>query len=682
MLNWGNCSENQCRYEVFAGITLNKSPSISHRLLISKPLSITGWVILVLCLVISPSLIAGLVGESPVATNNLPAASNNYVKPVYSQQQFGNYHALIIGINNYAHLPRLRTSINDARVISQILADDYQFNVTYLKDSERNDILRALNQYRDSLTNNDNLLIYYAGHGLLDEAANDGYWLPKEAKADDPLAWISNMTITQSIRAIRAKHVMVIADSCYAGTLTRGIKAENRLSKYLEKLVNSRTRTALVSGGLEPVDDGVGQHSPFAKALIRALKNNIGILEATELYTKVRRQVMLNSDQIPQYNDIRKAGHEGGDFLFVHRNLFAEPEPQMLATTTQLPEKSEFAVFSESDKTKPAIAAINQNYTPESSALIKQKFAKIQWQSTQNGTTIAIRSNPENANVYINGIQHGLTPYTLETRGLETLFIELEKEGYQRWQTTLASRDNQSAALNINLQALIQDTLANGSAGPIMLEIPGEGLDTTYAIGKYEVTFAEYDLFAKATGRTLPDDEGWGRGERPVFNVSWEDAQAYAQWLSQQTGSAYRLPTEAEWEYSARGGSAMNYPWGNTIGQNRANCSGCSDTWVVAQPQLTGSFAANAFGLHDVIGNLQEWTASCNKNLKTHPIQAKPPECESLIVKGGNWQDTPEKITLNAKRQLPAHVSNNKLGFRLVKELDQQLSANSNNHLN
>jgi formylglycine-generating enzyme required for sulfatase activity len=100
-----------------------------------------------------------------------------------------------------------------------------------------------------------------------------------------------------------------------------------------------------------------------------------------------------------------------------------------------------------------------------------------------------------------------------------------------------------------------------------------------FAMEKYEVTFAEYDTFAKATGRPFPDDEGWGRGRRPVINVSWKDAGKYAEWLSEQTGKAYRLPTEAEWEYAARAGSETRFWWGNVMEPGKAICEGCESQW-------------------------------------------------------------------------------------------------------
>ena len=237
--------------------------------------------------------------------------------------RFGGYHALVIGNDDYARLPKLVTARNDARTVAALLERRYGFEVTVLEDATRADILKALRRYRETMSASDNLLIYYAGHGWLDRDADEGYWLPVDADADSDIHWISNATITGYLRSIQAKHVMVVADSCYSGTLTRGIKvAPARTPDYLDRLSAQRARIVLSSGGLEPVvDGGGGGHSAFARHFIDALDANQGILDSTSLYARIRRPVMLAADQAPELADIRKAGHEGGDFLFVR----AEP---------------------------------------------------------------------------------------------------------------------------------------------------------------------------------------------------------------------------------------------------------------------------------------------------------------------------------------------------------------------
>lgn len=193
-----------------------------------------------------------------------------------------------------------------------------------------------------------------------------------------------------------------------------------------------------------------------------------------------------------------------------------------------------------------------------------------------------------------------------------------------------------------------------------------------FAIGKYEVTFVEYDHFAEAAGREKPDDHGWGRGNRPVINVSWHDAVAYTEWLSRQTGQKYRLPTEAEWEYAARGRTGTAYWWGNSsVGRNNANCgSDCGDQWKTTAP--VGSFRANLYGLHDTVGNVWEWT--CSEYDKEYGGAEK--ECtsnandsDSRGIRGGSWSLGPRVVrAANRSWNAPADRSGD-AGFRLARSL-------------
>ena len=231
---------------------------------------------------------------------------------------FGKYHALVIGNNEYNHLPKLKTAVNDAKSMSSMLRNSYGFETKLILNGTRRQILRALDYYRNHLAKNDNFLIYYAGHGYYDKGAVRGYWMPVDATKETSADWISNADITDKLKAIRSKHVIIVADSCYSGTLTRGLKIEDRRSNYFERISKKRSRTVLTSGGFEPVlDSGGGDHSVFAKAMLEALQSNNGIMDGTELFLKIRRPVILDAPQTPQYSDIRFAGHEGGDFLFV-----------------------------------------------------------------------------------------------------------------------------------------------------------------------------------------------------------------------------------------------------------------------------------------------------------------------------------------------------------------------------
>ncbi len=234
---------------------------------------------------------------------------------------FGAYHALVIGINDYKSLPKLKTAVIDARAVAQTLKDDYGYTIHLMENPTRGDIIDKFDEMRETLVEDDNLLIYYAGHGWLDQQTGTGYWLPANARADRRSRWVSNGDLTVAIQGLFAKHVMVVADSCYSGTLTRSVKVPERNKAYLERITEIRTRVGLSSGGLEPVTDaGGGEHSVFAAQFLKALRGNETVMDGTQLFEQVRKGVLLNANQTPAYSDIRLVGHEGGDFLFVRRD--------------------------------------------------------------------------------------------------------------------------------------------------------------------------------------------------------------------------------------------------------------------------------------------------------------------------------------------------------------------------
>jgi hypothetical protein len=238
----------------------------------------------------------------------------------YADVDFGNYHALVIGNNDYKYLKKLNTAVSDATAVAGLLRDSYGYKVRHLENATRSQIFDALDEYRETLTDNDNLLIYYAGHGWLDDTTEQGFWLPINAKPNRRTNWIPNSSITGTLMALEAKHVMVVADSCYSGTLVRSAKIKEKSSDYVAQMAGKRARLVLTSGGVEPVADSDGTgHSPFASVFLDVLKGNKDVIDGTQLFSKMRRPVMLKADQTPEYSDVRKAGHEGGDFLFVRR---------------------------------------------------------------------------------------------------------------------------------------------------------------------------------------------------------------------------------------------------------------------------------------------------------------------------------------------------------------------------
>ena len=195
------------------------------------------------------------------------------------------------------------------------------------------------------------------------------------------------------------------------------------------------------------------------------------------------------------------------------------------------------------------------------------------------------------------------------------------------------------------------------------------------AVGVYPVTFDEWDACVSDGGChrwTQPNDEGWGRGNRPVINVSWHDTRKYTWWLSWKTGKAYRLLSDSEWEYVARAGTVTRYWWGDEIGRNRANCKGCGNPWVGRKTSPVGSFSANAFGLYDVHGNVNEWVEDCwGGYYHGAPTDGNASTLreESRLVCGGSCDDTPLKLRSASRNSTNPDFASRSIGFRVARTL-------------
>jgi formylglycine-generating enzyme required for sulfatase activity len=194
-----------------------------------------------------------------------------------------------------------------------------------------------------------------------------------------------------------------------------------------------------------------------------------------------------------------------------------------------------------------------------------------------------------------------------------------------------------------------------------------------FAIGRHEVTFDEWDKCVDDGGcKYRPDDREWGRGDRPVINVSWLDAKAYVTWLSQKTGKTYRLPTEAEWEYAARAGTNSPYWWGRDIGSRQANCRECN-TGETQRTSTVGSYKPNAFGLYDTAGNAAEWMEDCwNDNYRGAPNNGSAwtsGQCRLRVLRGGAFDSQAKYLRSTSRFRYDTDVRYIANGFRVVREL-------------
>jgi formylglycine-generating enzyme required for sulfatase activity len=195
-----------------------------------------------------------------------------------------------------------------------------------------------------------------------------------------------------------------------------------------------------------------------------------------------------------------------------------------------------------------------------------------------------------------------------------------------------------------------------------------------FAVGRRDVTFVEWDRCVAQSGcKFSPPDQGWGRGDRPVTDVSWDDAQEFVAWLSKTTGKSYRLPTEAEWEYAARGGSTTPYWWGKDVGTARAQCAECGGA-ENGRTEPSGSFLPNAFGLYDTAGNAAEWVQDCwNPSYRGAPNDGSAwtgGDCSLRVLRGGSFADKAIAVRSSARFRYDQDVRYYANGFRVARDLD------------
>jgi len=190
-----------------------------------------------------------------------------------------------------------------------------------------------------------------------------------------------------------------------------------------------------------------------------------------------------------------------------------------------------------------------------------------------------------------------------------------------------------------------------------------------FAVSKFDVTFAYWDACVSVGACPAVSDAGMGRGDKPVINVNWDDAQTYVAWLSKMTGKPYRLLTEAEWEYAARAGATSPYIWGADVGFENTNCDTCGSKWDDKETSPVGSFAANNFGLYDMVGDVWQWLQDCHHaNYVGAPLDGSAwtgGDCASRVIRGGSWLNPPQLLrTANRYRYGPDFRASD-LGFRV-----------------
>jgi len=244
------------------------------------------------------------------------------------QMQVGNYYALIIGVDKYSGAwTALDNAVRDAKAVKEILSTKYRFNkikTLFDADATREAIINEMIWLVDNVKAEDNVFIYYSGHGEFQESLNKGYWVPADASVASVSKYISNSDIQTYLGGIKSQHTLLVSDACFSGDIFRGktmsVPFEDS-ERYYKKVHNLKSRQALTSGGIEPVmDGGRDGHSVFAYYMLKSLRENDSkYFDASQLFDRIKIPVTNNSQQSPKFSPMKSVGDEGGQFIFIKK---------------------------------------------------------------------------------------------------------------------------------------------------------------------------------------------------------------------------------------------------------------------------------------------------------------------------------------------------------------------------
>ena len=577
--------------------------------------------------------------------------------------------ALVIGNSAYQRTAELQNPRNDAADMAAALKS-LGFEVVEGFDLDKPGMDRKVRDFSVALSGADTGVFYFAGHGLQVNGSN--FLVPVDAELSTAAALEFEMVrldVIQRLMEAEAKTNILFLDAC----------RNNPLSRNLARAMG--TRAAGIGSGLAAVEsgvgtlisfatqpgnvalDGTGRNSPFASSLVKHMATSTGTL--TDILVDVRNDVMNATarQQVPWEHS-----------ALTGRFYFKEPTPPPTLPPTVQNDAAE--AWSAAKDTK--------------SAAIIEAFIK-RFGDTFYGDMARARldelkaNNPEVGETTAAVVVPAKPPAAKPAQPAVGMFEPMRKPG-----ETFRDCDGCPEMVVVPAGSFMMGSPIN-DLGQDSDEQPQRKvvLAAPFGVGKYEVTFAEWDACVADGGcKHKPEDAGWGRDRRPVINVSWDDAKnGYLPWLSKKTGKMYRLLTEAEWEYAARGGveseNPLRYSWGDEVNHELANygsddcCAGLAegkDQWVNTAP--VGEFEANPYGLFDMHGNVWEWVEDCYKDsYEDAPLDGSAinsPACVSRITRGASWNDIPVSLrTANRDVGLPG-FRDASFGFRIARTLHPQ----------
>lgn len=532
--------------------------------------------------------------------------------------------ALVIGNGAYPEA-RIDEAAGNALAVAEVLRSG-GFDVVYAENARKADFAETVNRFAERMETGATAVVYYSGHALSFDGRN--FLVPVDAniRAEGEIraqAFDADLLLDPLI-VRRASQSVVILDASRANPWTRVLPGRARGLSADTAIQGVSVISAASPGKLAAGND-------FSAELVKAMKTpGLGF---DKVVNEVRAAVL------------RATGKE--------QTVWASAPPPK--TLIVIPAEAPRAA-------KPADA-------------VEAGF----WETIQNS------ASPADYKIYLDTYPNGQFAPAARRRLLQ---LEAQKKG----QTPQKDETSPLAApAKPEKPAFAQTSIRDCPVCPEVVTVPAGAFDMgssdgftferpvhrveiqkPFSIGRREVTFDEWDACVSEGGCPhRPEDRGLGRGLRPATNLDWNDAKTYLRWLSAKSGHVYRLPSEAEWEYAARGGASTIYPWGDAMEKDRANCLGCT-TIQLNKAIETGTFPANRFGLFDMAGNAAEWVEDCwSDNYSGAPADGSSwttPDCRERVLRGGSFNNEPRFVRTAARFKYDHNVRYYANGFRVVRE--------------
>lgn len=622
--------------------------------------------------------------------------------------------ALVIGNNAYKDAP-LKNPVNDARAMATTLRQ-LGFEVIALEDASAKRMQQAILDFGGKLKTGGVGLFYYAGHGV--QVRGQNYLVPVDAEIGSEAAVrfeaVAVESITEQMGEAANRVNIVILDACRNNPFERRLRGASRGLAAMDAARGTLVAYATAPGSVAL--DGDGENGLYTSELLKVLGEPD--LKAEEVFKRVRAGVVKHSGgkQTPW-----ESSSLTGDFVFNFTVNVTTPAPSAGFDERQI-ELAYWNSIKDSAHSDAFRAYLEQYPKGSFATLARLKLAELASKPPpaadvaprQDQQTMAMPNLVEPAMPTVDG--DAMTCAVLRTSASRAAFEEYlhafpqgQCAGFARMRLTeLAPAGSSADHPAVTMLAPPAEppprpppspTTPAGTVFrdcpecPEMVVVPlgrflmgspqgepgrqdDEGpqhlviVPQAFAVGRYEVTFAQWDACVAGGGCDgyRPKDQGWGRDRRPVTNVSWHDARHYVEWLARKTGRPYRLLTEAEWEYAARGGTASAYWWGDRNAYNKANCDGCTAK-ASGRTLPAGSFAPNPFGLYDTAGNVAEWVEDCftvyTEASAVATVAVTQDTCTNRMLRGNDWSFPRDTSRSAYRRSYMAEERHHTFGLRV-----------------